>query len=76
MSEQRAKAACLLANEREQLGDVDIFRYFFHKDDVWFYLYKNETTDQVLEETFKYEISGLVYTSKYGMSLGSGEEKI
>jgi hypothetical protein len=55
---------------------VDIFRYFFHKDDVWFYLYKNETTDQVLEETFKYEISGLVYTSKYGMSLGSGEEKI
>ena len=59
MTKDKAEAACLEANQKEQRGEHDIFVYSYQNDGGFFYIYKNETGDQVLKETLTYEISGL-----------------
>ena len=54
---------------------MDILVYSFQNDGGFFYLYKNETSDQVLRETLAYQITGLEIESGGEVTPPDGVQK-
>jgi hypothetical protein len=57
--DKKLKEMCSEAGERTQRGDSEIWCYQLQHEGGLYFLYKNETQDQILKEEVEYELGGL-----------------
>lgn len=72
---------CFEADEKTQRGESDIWCYQLQHEGGLYFLYKNNTRDQILNEEVEYELGGLeienqIDQSKVFVTLGPEEEHV
>jgi hypothetical protein len=77
--DKKLKEMCCEAGERTQRGESEIWCYQLQHEGGLYFLYKNETKDQILKEEVEYELGGLEIEdqddqSKVVVTLEPGEE--
>ena len=77
----KLKEMCLQNNEKTQRGESDIWCYQLQHEGGSYFLYKNNTTDQILKEEVEYELGGLEIEDQFDqtkvfVTLAPGEEHV